>query len=56
MEDLLKDALPKEVIEVQDAIQQVVEPEPSGLTWYQGIGIIALVIILDVVKISLSYF
>ena len=27
MEDLLKDALPKEVIEVQDAIQQVVEPE-----------------------------
>ena len=46
MEDLLKDALPKEVIEVQDAIQQVVEPEPSGLTWYQGIGIIALVIIV----------
>ena len=46
MEDLLKDALPKEVIEVQDAIQQVVEPEPSGLTWYQGIGIITLVVIV----------
>ena len=41
MEDLLKDALPKEVIEVQDAIQQVVEPEPSGLTWYQGIGTVS---------------
>ena len=31
MENVLKQIeLPKEVIEVQDAIQQVAEPEPNG--------------------------
>ncbi len=42
MEDLIKDALPKEVIEVP-AIQEFIEPEPTGLTWTQGIGIVVVV-------------
>ena len=48
MNDVLKQ-LPKEAqqaIETVPEIQQVLEPESSGLTWYQGIGIIALVIIV----------
>ena len=47
METIIKDLpLPKEVIEVQDAIQQVVEPEPQGIGVGTGIGIAALVLIL----------
>ena len=47
METIIKDLpLPKEVIEVQDAIQQVVEPEPQGIGVGTGIGLAALVIIL----------
>ena len=48
MNDVLKQ-LPKEAqqaIETVPEIQQVLEPESSGLNWYQGIGIIALVIIV----------
>ena len=46
MENVLKQLeLPKEVIEVQDAIQQVAEPE-SGVSWTTGIGVVALVVIL----------
>ena len=47
METIIKDLpLPKEVIEVQDAIQQVVEPEPQGIGVGTGIGIGAIVLIL----------
>ena len=47
METIIKDLpLPKEVIEVQDAIQQVVEPEPQGIGVGTGIGIAAIVLIL----------
>ena len=46
METIIKDLpLPKEVIEVQDAIQQVVEPEPEGIGVGTGIGIAALVVV-----------
>ena len=48
MKDVLKQ-LPKEaqqVIETVPEIQQVLEPESSGLNWYQGIGIVALVVIV----------
>jgi len=46
METIIKDLpIPKEVIEVQDAIQQVAEPE-SGISWTTGIGLVALVVIL----------
>ena len=45
MEDLIKDALPKEVIEVQEALP-LPEPEQNGLTWAEGIGIEALVAIV----------
>ena len=46
METIIKDfPLPKEVIEVQEAIQQVPEPE-SGISWTTGIGLVALVVIL----------
>ena len=46
METIIKDLpIPKEVIEVQDAIQQVAEPE-SGISWTTGIGVVALVVIL----------
>ena len=37
--------IPKEVKEVQEAIQQVPEPE-SGISWTTGIGLVALVVIL----------
>ena len=47
MENVLKQIeLPKEVIEVQEAIQQVAEPEPQGIGVGTGIGIAALVLIL----------
>jgi len=43
MDKLLKESLPKEVIEVQEAIAP---PEPSGVSWTTGIGIVAIVVIL----------
>ena len=43
METIIKDLpIPKEVIEVQDAIQQVAEPESGGL----GGGEIAVIVII----------
>ena len=46
METIIRDLpIPKEVIEVQEAIQQVPEPE-SGISWTTGIGLVALVVIL----------
>ena len=46
METIIKELpIPKEVIEVQEAIQQVPEPE-SGISWTTGIGLVALVVIL----------
>jgi len=48
MEDVLKQ-LPKEAqqaIETVPEIQQVITPESSGITWYQGVGILALVVIV----------
>ena len=46
METIIRDLpIPKEVIEVQEAIQQVPEPE-SGISWTTGIGVVALVVIL----------
>jgi len=46
METIIKDLpIPKEVIEVQEAIQQVAEPE-SGISVGTGIGIAALVLIV----------
>ena len=46
METIIKDLpIPKEVIEVQEAIQQVPEPE-SGISWTTGVGLVALVVIL----------
>jgi len=46
METIIKDLpIPKEVIEIQEAIQQVPEPE-SGVSWTTGIGLVALVVIL----------
>ena len=46
METIIKDLpIPKEVIDVQEAIQQVPEPE-SGVSWTTGIGLVALVVIL----------
>ena len=51
MEDVLKQ-LPKEAqqaIETVPEIQQVIEPQSSGLNWYQGVGIVALVVIVAAV-------
>ena len=48
MEDVLKQ-LPKEAqqaIETVPEIQQAIEPQSSGLNWYQGVGIVALVVIV----------
>ena len=46
METIIRDLpIPKEVKEVQEAIQQVPEPE-SGVSWTTGIGLLALVVIL----------
>ena len=42
MEELIKDALPKEVIEVQEALP-IPEPESSGLTFIEGAVIVILV-------------
>ena len=47
MESIIKELpLPKQAIEVQEAIQQVAEPEPQGIGVGTGIGIAALVLIL----------
>jgi len=51
MEDVLKQ-LPKEAqkaIETVPEIQQAIEPQSSGLNWYQGVGIVALVVIVAAV-------
>ena len=48
MEDLMK-SLPKEAqkaIEEVPVLQEIIEPEPQGISWGTGIGIAALVLIL----------
>ena len=46
METIIKDLpLPKEVIEVQEALP-LPEPELGGVSWINGLGIAALVVIL----------
>ena len=46
MEDQLNQVeLPKEVIEVQEALP-LPEPESGGVSWINGLGIAALVLIL----------
>ena len=46
METIIKDLpIPKEVIEVQEALP-LPEPESGGLSWTNGLGIAALVVIL----------
>ena len=46
METIIKDLpIPKEVIEVQEALP-LPEPESGGISWTNGIGIAALVLIL----------
>ena len=46
METIIKALpIPKEVIDVQEEIQQVPEPE-SGVSWTTGIGLVALVVII----------
>ena len=45
MEDVLKEALPKEVIEVQEALP-LPEPETGGIGWGQGVGIVAAVVVV----------
>ena len=46
METIIKELpIPKEVIEVQEALP-LPEPESGGISWTNGIGIAALVLIL----------
>jgi len=46
METIIKDLpIPKEVIEVQEALP-LPEPESGGVSWINGLGIAALVLIL----------
>ena len=45
MEDVLKQALPKEVIEVQEALP-LPEPKSEGIGWCQGIGIVVAVAVV----------
>ena len=45
MEDVLKEALPKEVIEVQEALP-LPAPETGGIGWGQGIGIVVAVAVV----------
>ena len=49
MEELIKDSLPKEVIESVPVIEELVEPEPSGLTLTQGICIVVVVAVAAVI-------
>ena len=50
MESIIKELpIPKEatkMLEEVPAIQELIEPESSGLNWYQGVGIVALVVIV----------
>ena len=52
MENVLKQIeLPKEVIEVQEAIQQVAEPEPQGIGWGSSIAlVVGLVVAGSILK------
>tara|TARA_B100001250_G_scaffold380831_1_gene372609 strand:+ start:81 stop:269 length:189 start_codon:yes stop_codon:yes gene_type:complete len=45
MENLLTDTLPKEVIEIQEALPPLPEPEPEGIGVGGCIGIAALVLV-----------
>ncbi len=47
MENVLKEALPKEVIEVQEAVAPLAEPE-GGFPWC-GAGIVVLVVAAAVI-------
>ncbi len=50
MESVLKQALPTEVIEVQEAIAPPVEPE-GGFPWCgAGIGVVVVVIVVGLYK------
>jgi len=56
MENVLKQIeLPKEVIEVQDAIQQVAEPEPNGYGKDVGILIAGVITLAVLYKLWLKY-
>ena len=56
MENVLKQIeLPKEVIEVQDAIQQVAEPEPNGYGKDVGILIVGVIAAAVLYKLWLKY-
>jgi hypothetical protein len=56
MENVLKQIeLPKEVIEVQDAIQQVAEPEPNGYGKDVGILIGGVITLAVLYKLWLKY-
>ena len=56
MENVLKQIeLPKEVIEVQDAIQQVAEPETNGYGKDVGILITGLIAAAVLYKLWLKY-
>ena len=50
METIIKDLpLPQEatkMIEEVPALQELIEPEPQGISWGTGIGIAAIVVIL----------
>ena len=53
METIIKDLpLPKEatkMIEEVPALQELIEPEPQGISWGTGIGIAAIVIVVAAV-------
>ena len=56
MENVLKQIeLPTEVIEVQDAIQQVAEPESNGYSKDVGILIVGVVTLAVVYKLWLKF-
>ena len=56
METIIKELpIPKEVIEVQDTIQQVEEPEPNGYGKDVGIVIAGIIILAALYKLWLKY-
>ena len=56
METIIKELpIPKEVIEVQDAIQQVAEPEPNGYGKDVGILIVGVVTLAVLYKLWLKF-
>ena len=56
MENVLKQIeLPKEVIEVQETIQQVAEPEPNGYGKDVGILIVGVVTLAVLYKLWLKF-